>query len=97
VEDQQPVKTTKELEDPVHFKEPIPEVNPHASSSSDDDTSRYIILVRKRSTRPQNKFRLKSKTMNKPAITEKVIIIDEEPVKPTGKTSTRRKLLSLSL
>jgi hypothetical protein len=31
--------------------------------------------------------------MNKPAITEKVIIIDEEPVKPIGKTSIRKKTL----
>lgn len=91
VEDKQLVKTTKELEDHVHFKEHIPEVNSHASSSSDDNTSRYRILVRKRSTRPQNKFRLKFKTMNKPAISEKVIIIDEEPVKPTRKTSTSKK------
>jgi hypothetical protein len=66
VEDQKPVKKKKELEDPVYFKEPILEVNTHASGSSDDDTSRYIILVIKRSTMPQNKFRLNFKIMNKP-------------------------------
>jgi hypothetical protein len=47
VEEKQLVKTTKELKDPVHFKEHILEFNPHASSSSNDDTSRYRILVRK--------------------------------------------------
>jgi hypothetical protein len=29
--------------------------------------------------------------VNKPSILEKAIIIDEEPIKPTGKTSTRNK------
>jgi hypothetical protein len=47
VENQQPVKTTIEFEDPLHLEEPIPEVNPHASSSYEYDTSRYRILVRK--------------------------------------------------
>jgi hypothetical protein len=91
VEDQPFGKTTIEFEDHVHLEEPIPEVTPCSSSSSEDDTSRYIILVRKQSTRLQNKFRLKSKVVNKPAITNKVIIIDEEPVKHIGKTSIRKK------
>jgi hypothetical protein len=35
---------------------------------------------------------MKSKAMYKPAITEKVIIIDEEPVKPMEKPSTSKKI-----
>jgi hypothetical protein len=91
MEDQQPVKTTIDFEYIVHLEEPISEFNPHASSSSEDNTSRYRILVRKLSTRPQNKFRLKSKAVNKPVIIEKVIIIDEYPIKPIRKTSIRKK------
>jgi hypothetical protein len=34
---------------------------------------------------------MKSKAVYKPAITEKVIIIDEEPVKPMKKSSTSKK------
>jgi hypothetical protein len=47
--------------------------------------------MQKRGTKPQNKFRLKSKVVNKPTIAEKIIIIDEDPVKPIGKTSIRNK------
>jgi hypothetical protein len=39
-------------------------------------------MVRKRSIRPQNRFRLKSKAMYDPAIKDKVIVIDEEPTSP---------------
>lgn len=90
MEDQQP-KTTMEFEDLVQPEEPIPEVTPHASSSSEDNVAKYRILIKKRSTRPRNKFRMKSKVMYKPVITEKVIIIDEEPTKPMEKPSTSKK------
>jgi hypothetical protein len=53
--------------------------------------------MQKMGTKPQKKFRLKSKAMYKPAITEKVIIIDEEHVKTVGKSSIRRKPLPLIL
>jgi hypothetical protein len=49
-------------------------------------------LVRKRSTRPRNKFRLKSKVVYDPAIKEKVIVIDEESEKPMENPSTSKKI-----
>jgi hypothetical protein len=79
------------LAEPVQPKDHPPKVISPSSSSSEEDVSQYKIVMRKRGTRPQNKFRLKSKVVYKPAITEKVIIIDEEPVKPMGKSSIRKK------
>jgi hypothetical protein len=77
---------------PVQDEEPIPKTIPPSSSSFDDDVDRYKILVRKRSTRPQNKFRLKSKAMYNPTIKDKVIVIDEEPTNPNAKPSKRKKV-----
>jgi hypothetical protein len=91
MEDQQP-KTVMEFEDPVQLGDPIPELTPRASSSSKDNVAKYRILIRKQSTRPQNKFRMKSKAVYKPDITEKVISIDEEPAKPMEKPSTSKKI-----
>ena len=76
----------------VQFKEPIPKIVPPSSSSFEDDVDRYKILVRKRSTRPQNKFRLKSKGMYNSTIKVKVIVIDEEPTNPNAKPSTSKKV-----
>jgi hypothetical protein len=77
---------------PVQPKEPTPKIVPPSSSSSEDDAYRYKVLVRKRSTRPQNKFRLKSKAMYNPAIKDKVIVIDEEPTNPKVEPSTSKKV-----
>jgi hypothetical protein len=47
VEDQQPIKIVAEIEDLVQIEEPILEVTPHISSSSEYYTFRYIILLSK--------------------------------------------------
>jgi len=65
---------------------------PPSSGSSEDDASRYKILIRKRSTRPRNKFRLKSKAMYNSDIKDKVIIIDEEYENPKEEPSTSKKI-----
>jgi len=44
MEYQQP-ETTKAFEDLTQCKEPIPEITPHASRSSEDNISKYIILI----------------------------------------------------
>jgi hypothetical protein len=67
---------------PVQHKEPTPDVIPPNSISSKDEAYIYRVMVRKRSIRPQNRFRLKSKAMYDPAIKDKVIVIDEEPTSP---------------
>jgi hypothetical protein len=67
---------------PIQHKEPIPDVIPSNSSFSEDDAYRYRVMLRKRSIRPQNRFRLKSKAMYDPAIKDKFIVIDEEPTSP---------------
>jgi hypothetical protein len=77
-EDKKP-ETTEELVETVQPKYHSPKVIPPSSSSSQDNVS-------------QNKFRMKSKAVYKPAITEKVIIIDEESVKPMKKSSTSKKI-----
>jgi hypothetical protein len=51
-----------------------------------------IKLIRKRSTRPQNKFKLKLKAMRNPAIKDKVIVINEEPINPNLDPSKTRKV-----
>jgi hypothetical protein len=76
---------------PVQPKEPIPKIVPPSSSSFEDDVDRYKILIRKRSTRPQNKFRLKSKAMYNPAIKDKVIVIDEEPTNPNVEAINKKE------
>jgi hypothetical protein len=53
--------------------------------------------MRKRSTRPRNKFKLKSKEMYNPAIKYKVIIIDEESANPKEEPSTRNKIHETNL
>jgi hypothetical protein len=80
------------LSNPIQHKEPTPDVIPPNSSSFEDDAYRYRILVRKRSTRPQNRFRLKSKFMYDPAIKDKVIVIDEEPTSPKVKSLASKKV-----
>jgi hypothetical protein len=77
---------------PVQHKEPIPDVIHPNSSSSEDDAYRYRVLVRKMSTRPQNRFRLKSKAMYDPAIKYKVIVIDEEPTSPKVESLESKKV-----
>jgi hypothetical protein len=67
---------------PIQPKAPITNIVPPSSISSEDDVDRYKVMIRKRSTRPQKKFRLKSKSMYNPAIKDKVIVIDDEPTKP---------------
>jgi hypothetical protein len=77
---------------PIQDEEPIPKTDPPFSSSSDDDLDRYKILVRKRITKPHNKFRLKSKALYNPTIKDKVIMIDEEPTNPNANPSTSKKV-----
>jgi hypothetical protein len=89
-EDKKP-ETTEELVEPVQPKYHSPKVIPPSSSSSEDNVSQYKIVMRKRGTRPQNKFRMKSKAVYKPAIKEKVIIIDEESVKPMGEAIYKKE------
>ena len=48
--------------------------------------------MRKRSTRPRNKFRLKSKVIYNLAIKDKVIIIDEDYGNPEEELSTSKKI-----
>jgi hypothetical protein len=91
MEDQQP-ETIGEFVDLVHPKEHTPYIIPPSSSSTEDDASTYKILVRKKNTRPRNKFRLKSKAVYNPAIKEKVNIIDVESVNPEEKPSTSNKI-----
>jgi hypothetical protein len=90
-EDKKP-ETTKELVEPVQPKDHSPKVILPNSSSSQDNVSQYKIVMQKRGTRPQKKFRMKSKAVYKPAITEKVIFIDEELVKPMKKPPARKKI-----
>jgi hypothetical protein len=85
-------ETVEVPENLVQVKEPIPKKFPPNSSSSEDDVDRYKIMVRKRSTRPQNKFRLKYKSMYNPTIKDKVIVINEEITNPNVKPSTRKKV-----
>jgi hypothetical protein len=61
MEYQQP-ETTEEFEDHVQPKDPILKITP-TLSPYEDNASKYRILVRKRSIRPRNKFRLKSKAV----------------------------------
>jgi hypothetical protein len=56
-EDQEP-ETAEKIVDHVQPKDLSLEIIHPISSSSEDDASRYKILMRKKSTRPQNKFRL---------------------------------------
>jgi hypothetical protein len=76
-----PEQTETHSEHILH-EEPPPDIVPSSSRSSEDDVQRYKVLIRKRHTRPQNKFRLKSKAMYNPSIKDKVIVIDEEPTNP---------------
>jgi hypothetical protein len=92
MEDQQP-KKTMEFKDPIQPEEPILEATPHASRSYEDNIAKYIILIRKQSTRSRNKFKMNCKVVYKPAITEKIIIIDEDTAKPMEKPSTSKKIL----
>jgi hypothetical protein len=69
----------------------IPKGNSSSSISSEEYVSQYNIVMRKRGTMTQNKSRLKSKAMYEPVITEKVIIIDEGPIKPLGNSFIRKK------
>jgi hypothetical protein len=89
-EDQEP-ETTKKIVDLVQSKDHSPKIISPSSISSEDDASRYNILMRKRSTLPRNKFRLKSKAMYNPTIKDKVIIIDEEFANPKENPSTTKK------
>jgi hypothetical protein len=91
-EDQEP-EITEEFVDHVQPKDYSTKIIPPISISFEDDASRYKILIRKRSTRPRNKFRLKSKAMYNPAIKDKVIIIDEESANPKEEPSTSKKIL----
>jgi hypothetical protein len=85
-------ETTEVHTNPIQPKEPITKVVPPSSSSFEDDVDRYKTLIRKRSTRPQNKFILKSKAMYNPAIKDKVVVIDEEPINPNVEPSTSKKV-----
>jgi hypothetical protein len=70
----------------------LSKIIPPSSRSFEDDASRYKIVMRKRSTRPRNKFMLKSKAMYNPAIKDKFIIIDEEYANPKEDPSTSKKI-----
>jgi hypothetical protein len=91
LKEDQELETTEEFVDHVQPKYHSPKIIPPISISFEADASRYKILIRKRSTRTQNKFRLKSKAMYNPAIKDKVIIIDEECSNPKEEPSTRNK------
>jgi hypothetical protein len=91
------MKQHKKFVDNVQPKDQSPKIIPPSSSSSEDDASRYKILMRKRSTRPRNKFRLKSKALYNHAIKYKVNIIDEEFAIPKEEPSTSNKIPQLIL
>jgi len=85
-------KTVETPANPIQVEESIPKIVPPSSISSNDDVDKYKILIRKRSIRPRNKFRLKSKAMYNPIIKDKVIIIDEEPKNPNANPSMSKKV-----
>ena len=81
----------------VQSKEPIPKIVPPSSSSSEDNVDRYKIMVRKRSTREQNKFKLKSKAEYNPTIKDKVIVIDKSLQTLMQSHQQARRFLKLEL